>query len=313
LAVNTADVATPLVFVTAVVTPPAKLPLAPVPGAANVTVIPLNGLPPESFTVATNGAANAVLIGALCGVPLVAVIVAGVPTVFVRLKFTVLRPVAAAVTVYGPPAIAFAVNEADDTPEAFVATTIVAVPLLNTPVAPVPGAVNVTFTPDTGLPPASFTVTARGFAKAVLIFADCGVVPAFAVIVAAAPVTLVSEKLAGVATPDTVAATTYPPNVPLAVNTVDVATPLPFVTAVLVVAKLPLAPVAGGVNVTVIPLSGFPPASFTVATNGDAKAVSTAALWPEPLVTVTEAGVPAVFVRLKLAGVPTPDTDAVTV
>jgi hypothetical protein len=66
--------------------------------------------------------------------------------------------------------------------------------LLNAPEAPEPGAVNVTFTPDTGLLPASFTVTARALAKAVLIVADCGVVPAFAVIDPAAPVRLVSEK-----------------------------------------------------------------------------------------------------------------------
>ena len=67
-------------------------------------------------------------------------------------------------------------------PEAFVATVIVAVLLLKTPDAPAPGAVKVTFTPLTGLFPASFTVTAIALLKAVLTVADCGVVPAFAVI-----------------------------------------------------------------------------------------------------------------------------------
>src|SRR4029077_19488508 len=134
------------------------------------------------------GAANAVLIVALCGVPLVAVMLAGTAAVLVSDKFTVVNPVAAAVTVYGPPAVAFAVNGADATPDAFVATTIVAVLLLNTPEAPDPGAVNVTFTPETGLLPASFTVTASALAKAVLTVADCGVVPAFAVITAVAAV-----------------------------------------------------------------------------------------------------------------------------
>jgi hypothetical protein len=109
--------------------------------------------------------------------------------------------------VYGPPAVAFAVNEADATPDAFVATTIVAVLLLKTPDAPEPGAVNVTFTPATGLLPASFTVTARALAKAVLIVADCGVVPAFAVIEAGVPAEFVSEKFTTVATPETVAVT----------------------------------------------------------------------------------------------------------
>ena len=63
-------------------------------------------------------------------------------------------------------------NAADATPDAFVATTIVAVLLLKVPEAPEPGAVNVTFTPLTPLPPESFTVTASAFANAVLIAAD---------------------------------------------------------------------------------------------------------------------------------------------
>ncbi len=79
-------------------------------------------------------------------------------------------------------------------PEAFVATAIVLVELLNTPLAPVVGAVNVTLTPATGLPPPSFTVTPSAVANAVLIAADCGVVPAFAVIVDGAPAVFVSEK-----------------------------------------------------------------------------------------------------------------------
>ena len=65
-----------------------------------------------------------------------------------------------------------AVNGADATPEAFVATVMAAVPLLKAPDAADPGAVNVTLTPDTGLLPASLTVTARAFAKAMLTVAD---------------------------------------------------------------------------------------------------------------------------------------------
>jgi hypothetical protein len=49
----------------------------------NVTFTPLNGLPPASFTVATNGAAKAVLIVALCGVPLVAAMDAAAAAVLV--------------------------------------------------------------------------------------------------------------------------------------------------------------------------------------------------------------------------------------
>jgi hypothetical protein len=87
------------------------------------------------------------------------------------------------------------VNGAEATPDAFVATVIIRVLLLKIPDAPVEGAVKVTLTPDTGLLPESFTVTASAFAKAVLIAADCGVVPAFAVIEEGAPTVFVSEKL----------------------------------------------------------------------------------------------------------------------
>src|SRR5271167_2270668 len=114
--------------------------------------------------------------------------------VLVSEKFTVVSPVAAAVIVYGPPAVPFAVNGAAATPDAFVATMIVAVLLLNFPDAPAPGAVNVTFTPATGFPPPSFTVTAGAVANAVLIAVDCGVVPAFAVIADGAPARFVSVK-----------------------------------------------------------------------------------------------------------------------
>jgi hypothetical protein len=86
-AVNTAAVAMPEAFVVPVLTPPAKLPLAPLPGAANVTVTPFTGLPPASFTVACNCTANAAPTVALCGVPAVAVMLAAAPARFVNEKF----------------------------------------------------------------------------------------------------------------------------------------------------------------------------------------------------------------------------------
>jgi hypothetical protein len=99
LAVKVDDVATPELFVVAVL-PPAKLPLAPLPGAANVTVTPLTGLPPASFTATASGFANAVLITALCGVPLVAVIEAGAPAVLLNEKLAAVpAPDTVAVTV----------------------------------------------------------------------------------------------------------------------------------------------------------------------------------------------------------------------
>jgi hypothetical protein len=100
LAVNVGEVAMPLelVVAVAVVPPPEKVPLAPLPGAVKVTTTPFVPVPPV-VTVATRGAANAVLITALCGVPLVAVMVSTAAAVFVRLKLAGGEtPAAAAVT-----------------------------------------------------------------------------------------------------------------------------------------------------------------------------------------------------------------------
>lgn len=79
-------------------------------------------------------------------------------------------------------------------PEEFVGTVIVAALLLKMPDAPEPGAVKTTLNPEIGLLRPSFTVTERALAKAVLTVADCGVVPALAVMEAGAAVEFVSEK-----------------------------------------------------------------------------------------------------------------------
>src|ERR1700722_775167 len=70
LAVNARDVAMPEPFVTAVFTPPANVPLGPLPGARNVTVTPLTGLFAVSCTNAANGAVNVPPTPILCGDPL---------------------------------------------------------------------------------------------------------------------------------------------------------------------------------------------------------------------------------------------------
>jgi hypothetical protein len=90
--------------------------------------------------------------------------------------------------------------------------------------------VNVTLTPDTRLPPLSFTVACNAVPYAVLIVALCGV-PAVAVTVAAAPAVLVSAKSAELA-PVALATTLYGPAVLLAVNVVAVATPEELVVVV---------------------------------------------------------------------------------
>jgi len=87
LAVNVGAVAIPVVPVTALaVADPLNVPLAPLVGAAKVTVAPLTGLLFESFTVACRAAANAVPTVALCGVPPVAPMEIVTGAVFVRLK-----------------------------------------------------------------------------------------------------------------------------------------------------------------------------------------------------------------------------------
>ena len=72
-AVKVVEVATPLELVVSVsvFVPFPKVPLAPVAGAVKTTNAPATGVEPM-VTVATSGAANAVLSAVLCGVPLVA-------------------------------------------------------------------------------------------------------------------------------------------------------------------------------------------------------------------------------------------------
>jgi hypothetical protein len=98
------------------------------------------------------------------------------------------------------------------------------------------------------------------------------------------------------------------------VNVGEVATPDPFVVAVFIPpANVPLAPVAGGVKVTVTPPTGLLPPSTTVATNGAPKAVLMVVLCGVPLVGVIFDGGPVVFVSTKFAGDVPPGTVALTV
>lgn len=129
------------------------------------------------------------------------------------------------------------------TPLASVVAIVVFVALANVPLAPLAGAVNVTVTPGTGLLLASLTVTASRVEKAVVTFADCGVVPALALICVAVPGLFVREKLAVVAEP-AAATILKAPLIALAVITAEVARPEEFVIAVLTPpANVTLAPV----------------------------------------------------------------------
>lgn len=143
--------------------------------------------------------------------------------------------------------------------------------------APEAGAVNVTAAPATGFEALSTTAATSDAENALLMAALCGV-PLIAVMDAGAPAVFVNVKLAGAGTAATVAVMINAPDVPFAVNGVEVATPLELVIAIVVLlpvsAKMALAPVVGAVNVTMAPLTGFCPASTTVVDNGAANAPS---------------------------------------
>jgi hypothetical protein len=171
-AVNVVEVATPEALeVVTKVGDPLKAPPGPELGAVNVTVTPDTAFPNASFTVATKGDVNAVLIFALWPEPLLVVIEAGPPGLLVSEKDALPEtPVVAATTAYEP-TILLAVNATEATPDTLVVAEIVVTPPVNLPLAPLVGAVNVTVAPLMGLLFESFTVADRRVAKAVLTVA----------------------------------------------------------------------------------------------------------------------------------------------
>lgn len=83
---NAAEVAIPPAFVIAVLTPPAKVPLAPLFGAVNVTFALGTGFPKASWTNVTNGFANAVPTVVLCADPEKTEIASGALAMTVRVN-----------------------------------------------------------------------------------------------------------------------------------------------------------------------------------------------------------------------------------
>ena len=143
----------PLTVCTVIVAVPFEnVPLAPVDGAVKITDAPTIGLLELSVTLACSAVVNAEPIMALCEAPAVAVMLDAGPGLFVRLKLAGVKPETVAVTEYGPPAMAFAVNVGEAAPVALLATVIVAVPFENVPLAPAAGAAKTTDAPLTGFP-----------------------------------------------------------------------------------------------------------------------------------------------------------------
>ncbi len=110
-----------------------------------------------------------------------------------------------------------------------------------------------------------------------------------------APLTtvLVRAKVAGSATPLTVAVAFQAPAMALAVTTGETATPSASVVALAVrtpPGNVPDAPGAGNVKVTSTPATGTPPVPVTVADSGNAKSVMTGADCPPPPVAAIAVG-----------------------
>jgi hypothetical protein len=185
--VNAGAVAMPFasVLTTDDAPPPVNVPLAPLDGAENVTLIPEIGFPLASATVAFSAVEIGVSISDRCGVPAVALTDEACRASFVSEKVAgVTTPAADAVTVYGPPAMPFAVNAADvATPLAFVVAVFN--PPANVPLGPdCGGGAKVTVAPARSCPLPFLTVACKVAPKAVLIAALCGV-PLVATIVGA--------------------------------------------------------------------------------------------------------------------------------
>src|SRR5205823_674716 len=262
LTVHLPTVAMPLLLVVCV--PPVTLPL-PAAGV-NVTATPPTGFPFASFTITDGGDVTAVPAVADWLVGLFAAIAAAAPAVPVAVNVTGL-PVSdpdVAVRVLLP-----AVARSVQVPA--VAMPLPFVVWLPPVIVPFPGATaNVTATPVTGFPFASFTITDGGVLTAVPAVADW-LVGLFAAIVAAVPAVPVAVNVTGLPLkPVEVAVSVFGPAVALSVQLSTVAMPLPFVVCVPPV-TLPLP--AAGVNVTATSATGFPFASFTITDGGVLTAV----------------------------------------
>jgi len=175
-------------------------------------------------------------------------------------------------------------------------------------IVPFPGATaNVTATPVTGFPLASFTITEGGELTAVPAAADW-LVGLFAAIVAAVPAAPVAVNVTGLPESDPDAAVSvFGPAVGLSVQEVRAAIPsVPVLTAVVgVTVPLP----AVGVNVTATSATGLPFASLTITDGGEPTAVPAGAVWLVGLFAAIVAAVPAVPVAVNVTGLPVSDPE----
>src|SRR5207302_1277512 len=275
----------------------------PLPAAGvNVIATSATGFPFASFTITDRGVLTAVLAVADWLVALFAAIAAAVPAVPVAVKVTGL-PVSdpdVAVRVLLP-AVALSVQLPT------VAMPLPFVVWLPPVIVPFPGATaNVTATPVTGFPFASFTITDGGEPTAVPTVA-VWLVGLFAAIVAAVPAVPVALKVTGLPLkPVEVAVSVFGPAVALSVQLPTVATPLALVVWLAPV----IVPFPGATaNVTATCATGFPFPSFTITDGGDVTAVPAVADWLVGLFAAIVAAAPAVPVAVNVTGLPVSDPD----
>src|SRR5579872_3534699 len=166
-AVNTVEVAIPDASVTTVLIPPAKVPLAPVAGAAKVTGTRLTPLLFASLTITCNRFGNAVLTEACCSEPPTTASDVGSPVVFVRVKLAVAADSQEATMVYVPTLELAVMTPEMATPWMFAVAVLTSPAKL--PLGPLfVGVVKVTVALVAGLPAASVTVTTSGFVNRLL-------------------------------------------------------------------------------------------------------------------------------------------------
>jgi len=265
LAVNVDAVARPmasLVWISTLAPVLANVPVAPVPGTANVTGTPTAGLPAllvNSTDIAGNAVPAAVANRVVAVVNGLGDMVATPVGVFVKANAPDVMALGVVAMTVKLPVAPLAVNVgAVATPRVFVtAVAVLVLVVANVPLAPLAGAVNVTVAPLTRLP--SIATVAVRAAKAVPVLTDCGVPEATTV----KPL-LVRKKLAVRLVPDTtaLAVSVKAPELPLAVNVDAVARPMASLvwvsTLVPVLANVPVAPVAGTLKMTFTPTAGAP-------------------------------------------------------
>ena len=183
------------------------------------------------------------------------------------------------------------------TPSVLVSTATLAPAPAKTPLGPLDGAAKLTTAPTKGLPSASVTVTARGTGKS-LPSSVLWVAPTPAVRSAATPARSVSEKVATVLSPGTVAVTLKAPAVVPAVSVGLTAVPSTLVcTAALAPAPAKLAPapaVLTTAKLTVVPATGSPYSSATCTDKVPGNSSPIWADWSLPAVMLSELTTPTV-------------------